>query len=140
MDAESLVASFTARGIQLIPDGNGLIVQPAAKLTDFDRQIIRSHGPQMLVYLRAGEVTHWCEQHHIDTTIGAAILEIEHKALAAGWTYERLWNPNFWPHSAEHPRGLASVLSPGDALEVTREFIVIHKRDGQDQRFMRLDS
>ena len=54
-----------------------------------------------------------------------------------GWSYERFWNPLFWPHTAEHPRGLASGLSPGDDLgEVTRDFIAIRKVDGHGQRFI----
>jgi hypothetical protein len=59
----------------------------------------------------------------------------------AGLGHERLWNVDFWPHRVEHPRGLASLLSPDDELgEVTRVFIVIHKADGKERQFMRLDS
>jgi hypothetical protein len=138
---EALIASLNARGIRLIPDGNGLIAKPASRLTDHDRQAIRANKLALLAYLRCREVALWCKEDRIDATIGAAILEIEPLALALGWTYERLWNPHFWPHSAEHPRGLASVMSPGDELaEVTRDFIVIHETDGQCQRFPRLDS
>jgi len=47
------------------------------------------------------------------------------RALWAGPT-KRLWNLVFWPHSAAHPRGLASVMEPGDRIvEGGREFILI---------------
>jgi hypothetical protein len=139
---DSLMTSLAERGIELIPHGrNGVIAKPASKLTNDDRRAICAHGRELLAYLRARQVTRWCEDHHLDAAIGAAILEIERKALSLGWEYERLWNPDFWPHNTERPRGLASVLSPGDELvEVTRDFIVINKTDDRRQRFMRLDS
>jgi len=43
MNVESLIVSFTARGIRLIPDGHRLIAKPASKLTDADREAIRTH-------------------------------------------------------------------------------------------------
>jgi hypothetical protein len=47
MKLESLIASLTSRGIQLIPDGSGLIVKPASKLTDAEREAIRQHATEI---------------------------------------------------------------------------------------------
>ena len=48
MSAQALVATLAARGVQLIPDGEALVAKPASKLTDQDRQAIRSHKPELL--------------------------------------------------------------------------------------------
>ena len=58
--------------------------------------------------------------------VAAEITRVEEEARTLGWTYERLWNLVFWPHSAAHPRGLASVRDPVDRIvEGGREFILI---------------
>jgi hypothetical protein len=154
--ALTLLREFAARGIRVESGRPGMIrLPPKSRLTPELRERARQCKQDLLAYLRARQVTRWCEEHRIDAVIGAAILKEEHRidavigaailkieceALTLGWTYERLWNPDFWPHSVEHPRGLASVLSPGDELgEITLDFIVIRKADGQQQRFMRLD-
>ena len=48
MNAEALISDFSRRGIRLIPNPPKLIVAPASKLTDQDRQAIRSHKPALL--------------------------------------------------------------------------------------------
>lgn len=54
------------------------------------------------------------------------------------WRYERIWNPNFWPHSSEHPRGLASILQPGDIVaDVTEDSIRIIAQGRHPQRFIK---
>lgn len=98
----------------------------------------RNRWPE--AYLRAGEVAAWCTAHHIDVAIGAAILDIEDDALALGWPHERLWNPAFWPHSADHPRGLAAVLQPGDTIaEVSPDYITILAQGRHLLRFPKHD-
>lgn len=77
----------------------------------------------------------------------AEIARIEPEALRLGWRPERLWRFEFWPHSAEYPRGLASVMTAGDRIaEVTSDCIVIVPTgffDGTDGRrlyFWRTDA
>ena len=61
-DVVNLISSFAERGIKLLPDGDGLIVEPASKLTDADERIIRTWKPQLLEYLtRAPERDRWPE-------------------------------------------------------------------------------
>jgi hypothetical protein len=48
MTPETCLNSLNARGLRLIRDGDGLIVKPASKLTDADRQAIRQHKPELL--------------------------------------------------------------------------------------------
>ena len=53
----SLIANFTRRGIALRPMGDRLVVEPASKLTNQDRQLIRQHKialMNVLVAQRAG--------------------------------------------------------------------------------------
>jgi tubulysin polyketide synthase-like protein len=62
-EIESLISTFTRRGIKLIPDGDGLIVEPASKLTQADERTIRTWKPQLLEFLsRAPERNRWPEQ------------------------------------------------------------------------------
>jgi tubulysin polyketide synthase-like protein len=62
-EIESLISTFTRRGIKLIPDGDGLIVEPASKLTDADERTIRTWKSHLLEFLsRAPERNRWPEQ------------------------------------------------------------------------------
>ena len=45
MNLNDPVADFARRGIRLIPDGEGLIVKPASRLTNEDRQPSASTRP-----------------------------------------------------------------------------------------------
>jgi hypothetical protein len=51
MNVQALLEDLTSRGVQLTPDGDGLVVRPASKLTDSDRQAIRTHKPELLAVL-----------------------------------------------------------------------------------------
>lgn len=55
IDAVSLVDSLRRRDIRLIPDPPKLIVEPASKLTDADREAIRTHKPELLRLLAYAE-------------------------------------------------------------------------------------
>jgi hypothetical protein len=70
----------------------------------------------------------------------AEIKRIEPEALRLGWLPERLWNRAFWPHTAEHPRGLASVMkSDYQVLEVSPDSICILRCRHAVLRFPRCD-
>jgi hypothetical protein len=57
-------------------------------------------------------------------------------ARRLGWCRERIWNPSFWPHSIAEPRGLASILQPGDVItEVSETWITILAQGRHIQRF-----
>src|SRR5262249_22930603 len=73
----------------------------------------------------------------LDPMIQAALDRIWPEAERLGWSRKRIYNPHFWPHSSESPRGLASILEPfeqpfggagkyGDVIgEVTADYIEI---------------
>jgi tubulysin polyketide synthase-like protein len=62
-EIETLISTFTKRGIKLIPDGDGLIVEPASNLTDADERTIRTWKPQLLDFLsRTSERNRWPER------------------------------------------------------------------------------
>jgi hypothetical protein len=131
MEPAEIVAEFRARGIELDRDGASLVARPGRKLSETDRRLIREHKAELLALLDKipGEV--WQE-----------IARIESEALRLGWRRERLWNASFWPNSTAQPRGLASVLDPGDRIaEVTSEFALIEKSNsrGDRLRFWRVD-
>jgi hypothetical protein len=52
MEASELFHSLTARGIRLVAEGSGLVVIPASKLTDDDREAIRAHKAEILAALQ----------------------------------------------------------------------------------------
>ena len=55
---------------------------------------------------------------------------------AHGWGEERIWRRPFWPHSAEHPRGLPSIIDAGDRIEhVDEQYIWIYRASGMQQKF-----
>jgi hypothetical protein len=51
-EVESLISAFARRGITFIPDGDGLIIEPASKLTDADERTIQTWKPQLLEFFR----------------------------------------------------------------------------------------
>ena len=55
MNAQSLIETLSEKGVRLIPDGDGLVVEPASKLTDADRRAIRAHKAELLHLLAADE-------------------------------------------------------------------------------------
>jgi len=132
---ESLIASLTARGIRLEPDGDALIARPASKLTDADREAIRAHKAALFARIRpARPITPDSRQPLIADEVRATIEAIEAEARADGWPPELLWNNAFW----DCPRGLAAVLDSGDEIgEVTPDYIEIWKLRRDRQRFMR---
>lgn len=48
MTAQTLLDTLTQRGVRLIPDGTAIVVNPASRLTDADRQAIRAHKAELL--------------------------------------------------------------------------------------------
>jgi hypothetical protein len=80
---------------------------------------------------QAGE---WLAQ--IDHQVRAQLERIWPDAKCFGWSYERIWNPSFWPHGPAEPRGLASILQPGDVVsEVSETRITILAQRRHIQRF-----
>jgi len=119
VDAQALIQTLAARGVTLIPDGDGLIARPRERLTEADREAIRQSKAALLAHLRAGmeprrEHTMTPDSRHplIEPAVRAKLEAIEAEARAKGWPPELLWNGNFW----DCPRGLAAVLDPGDEI------------------------
>ena len=70
----------------------------------------------------------------IGSSVRAKLEAIEVEARAKGWPAELLWNSNFW----DRPRGLASLLDPGDEIgSVTADYIEILKTKRDLLRFRR---
>jgi TubC N-terminal docking domain len=155
MTAESVLLDLSRRGIKLIPDGDALLVQPASRITDSDRAAIRAAKSELLELLAAASLhdreedeveriarVGWSPSAEIPTAIASQIKRIESQAFALGWRSERLWNFQFWPDRGGQPRGLASVMDPGDrVVEITREFVLIEKSNSRRDRlrFWRTD-
>jgi SOS-response transcriptional repressor LexA len=55
MNAQSLIETLSEKGVRLIPDGDGLVVEPASRLTDAEREAIRAHKAELLQQLAAGQ-------------------------------------------------------------------------------------
>jgi hypothetical protein len=60
------------------------------------------------------------------------------RLIEIGWPPGRIWNGDFRPHSDGKPRGLASILQPGDRLvSADDQWIYFIKRDGTSAKFSR---
>src|SRR5215813_6253062 len=116
MNADEIVESAHEIGVILTAESGSILARPKDATPPELAEAIRKHKPELLAHFRAREAARWCEANRIDADIAAELLRIEDDALRLGWPYERLWNPRFWPHDAGHPRGLASVLYPGDTI------------------------
>jgi len=152
--AQTLIADFRKRGIRLMPDGDSLIVEPASRLSDADRAAIRQYKPLLLVLLTVNEteaappatttiatITTIADTKGIDSGVRAELERTWLEAEPLGWSWLRIWNPNYWPHTRAYPRGLVTVLYPGDrVVEVRADYLVIEQPDGRRQPFPRLDS
>jgi hypothetical protein len=53
MTAESVLQDLSRRGIELIPDGDAILVRPASLITDSDRAAIRAAKSELLKLLAA---------------------------------------------------------------------------------------
>jgi len=137
MDAQALIANLSRRGIRLIPNPPKLSVEPASKLTDQDREAIRTAKPELLALLTRGErqaVMPDSRHPLVAPEVRAKIEAIEAEARAKGWPAELLWNGSFW----DRPRGLAAILEAGDEIvEVTADGITILKLQRDMQTFRR---
>jgi hypothetical protein len=59
MNVETLMADLSRRGIRLEPEPDGLIVEPASKLTDTDRALIRQHKAEILAAITRSGRNRW---------------------------------------------------------------------------------
>lgn len=158
MDAHTLLSDFRSRGIELIPNGEKLAVEPASRLSDADRAAIRAAKAELLKLLcaapslrdreedehdRLARADGWLPPSEIPAAVAQEIQRIEAEALRLGWSKARLWNFNFWPHTKNEPRGLASAMNDGDAIvAVSKDYIAIGSRGrnfADYRRFWRCD-
>lgn len=65
MNAHTLLSDFRSRGIELIPNGEKLTVEPASRLTDADRAAIRAAKSELLKLLAASGL-HARQEDEID--------------------------------------------------------------------------
>ena len=154
--ASGVLDELLSLGIRVAPRPGGVLnLAPKNRITSELIQKVREHKAELLTilldkqaagrdkplpYSRASEVAAWCEEHHIDASVGAEVLRIEPEALHLDWNLERLWGARFWPVNL---RGLAAVIDPGDSIGiVTTDFIEIIKADWRKTRqtFCRIDA
>src|SRR5208337_4109711 len=74
IEAQVLFEALAQREIRMIPDGDGLIVEPASLLTDADCDAIREHKTALLRYLAAGPARP--PQSPPDETTNEEVLEV----------------------------------------------------------------
>lgn len=156
MTPETLIEDLNKRGIRLHVKGEKIVVAPAAKLTEEDCQAIRCHKSTLIVLLAAAhpaaveptkpsapplaEMQQRAERE-LDPEVLNQLLLAWAQAALFNWPPCRIFNRNFWPHSAKHPRGLAALLDRGDkVIAVTLHYVKVRKRDGHEQRFWRFDA
>jgi hypothetical protein len=70
MYAVELIENLGRRGIHLIADGDGIIVEPSRLLTDTDRAAIRAHKAELLALLGASltpvqSIIEICRRHGV---------------------------------------------------------------------------
>jgi hypothetical protein len=146
MNALAIIRDLEARDIRLeLGDGCRLVVDaPKGALDPEEIEQLRSAKSAILALLGNSVRTNLVDRDpipdpRISPQVAAEIRRIETVAYRLGWRRERLWNRDFWPHTRTDPRGLASVLSPGDRIiEVNEQCIqlVSHHRK---LRFFRCD-
>jgi hypothetical protein len=79
MSVQSLLATLTQKGVKIFPDGDGLVVEPASKLTDAEREAIRAHKRELLQHLLA------CEHVKNDPELAEWYRENPHLSCARCW-------------------------------------------------------
>jgi hypothetical protein len=159
---EDLLARLSERGFKLSVHAEKLRVVPASHLTEEDRTAIRHNRDHLLRLIELGSPVRaplkqksQTEDHEstsatkdrfegvnprVAAEVAAEIRRIEADAYRLGWSRERLWNADFWPHTRTDPRGLASVLSPGDRITEVNEQFILFVRHHHKLRFFRSDS
>jgi hypothetical protein len=157
----ALIAELGSKGIRtLVRDGKLKLAGPKARLTPDLVERVRAHKAELIDLFAAGardaDVAEqlrdnlplaeppsvssmaWRDDPQIPVQVHEEILRSDPQLRIMGWSQERIWRRTFWPHIADHPRGLASVLEPGDQIRfVDRDWVHTHKHDGSYQRFPR---
>lgn len=136
MSPHEVLSELKRHGFEVRCEGDRLQVRPSLKFAPAElAAAARARKAELLDLLRQPEPKE-ALGHNVASEVRAEIARIEPAALAVGWLPARLWNSVFWPA----PRGLAAVLDGSDRIvEVTREWILIRKADGNQQRFFRCD-
>jgi hypothetical protein len=145
MNAISIVEEYEARDVrfELSADGQVIVDAPKGSLASADLERLRSARSAIIEALSLKSATPGGLSvpriAAVPPEVIAEITRIESEAHRLGWSHERLWNSDFWPHTPARPRGLASILSPGDRIAaVNRDFLQILQQ-GKPVRFFRCD-
>jgi hypothetical protein len=106
---------------------------PGAKLV-----AVREKPPAVVEETELVEVEAGDDDLRNDPSLDAGIRDQlqtwEPRLLELGWPARRLWG-QFWPNLPERPRGLASVLQPGDRLvSADDKWIHFIRRNGTSGR------
>jgi hypothetical protein len=93
LDAQALIQALAAKGVTLVPDGDGLIARPRERLTEADREAIRQRKADLIAHLRAragsrrehtAEATSDSRHPLIEHAVRAKLEAIEIEARAKG--------------------------------------------------------
>lgn len=153
-----ILAESATLGLTLEARGDrAIVVRPGSAAPPELLEAIRQYKAELLALLSAPSVFDaeeneldrlakcdgWEPPKEIPPSIVAEIQRFEAEALRLGWSKARLWNFDFWPHTKNEPRGLASVMNDDDAIvAISKDRIVIGSR-GRNfkdcRRFWRLD-
>src|SRR5215469_11235624 len=107
MTAAELLADLQDQGFQLSPEGAGLRVRFAARLTPEQRQAIRTHKAELLALLR--QPPPW-SQGKAD----ALIAELQARR-------RRLWGESGWPRDRNHCPRLWGLMDALDAAYLSHD-------------------
>ncbi len=148
MNALSIVRELEARGVRLeLGDSGRLVVDaPKGALDPEEIERLRSAKSAILALLGKPARSNLVDyrdpipEPRIPPEVADEIRRVEIEAYRLGWSRERLWNREFWPHTRAHPRGLPSVLSPGDRIIEVNEQLILFVRHHHKLRFFRSDS
>lgn len=124
MNAIAIVRELEARGVRFEAGDSGRLIVDAPKgaIDPEDLERLRSAKSEIFSTLpprSSTPILDACDlspDPDIPPEVAAEIRRIEADAYRLGWLRDRPWNRHFWPNTCRHPRGLASIIDPGDYL------------------------
>jgi hypothetical protein len=129
--ADAILRSFGER-VGLVP------ASPTAEPEDpLERHDVDLDFPSV-AKVPSEPITSWRDRPKIHVDLREELERWEPQLRALGWSVDRIWRRSFWPHSTDHPRGLASILDVGDRILFADEAHVwLMRRDGTQQKLPR---
>ncbi|MGD0949103.1 MAG: hypothetical protein ABSA52_16960 [Candidatus Binatia bacterium] len=135
MMAQALIQTLAARGVQLMPDGDGLVAKPASKLTDVDREAIRAQKAELVRLLLVDRIAAiWKPGESLAYRDGGQLITAKYAGTTASgrvnvWLADGAVRAvlaeavalDWWPDAAEiFEERLSIILGAGVPEEVAR--------------------